>query len=149
MARTVRVEGLRELEKALGELPKATGKAVLRRVLKKRAEPVAGDFRSKVRVDEGDLRDSVGVSTKLTRRQASQHRRMGDRATVEMFIGAGGLTQAITEEFGTVDQAPHPGLRPAWDSGKFRVLAGLKDDIWAEIKKSADRLAKRLAKRRG
>lgn len=147
MARqTVRVHGLKELDKALGELPKSTGKAVLRRVLRKNAEPVAEAARPLTRVKEGDLRASIGVGTKLTRRQSKLHRRLfrNDKASAEMFVGAGGLPQAITEEFGTIDQAPHPFMRPAWDAQKHRVLDGIKNDLWTEI----DRAAKRLARKR-
>ena len=143
---TQRVEGLRELEKALAELPKATGKNTLRRVFRNRAKPIADNYRSRVRVDQGDLRDGIGVSTKLTKRQRALHRKQGSKAAVEMFIGAPGLPQAITEEFGTIDQAPHPGLRPAWDAGKQRLLDAFAKDLWMEIEKSAQRLARKAAK---
>lgn len=149
MAReTFRIDGLKELDRALGELPKSMGKSVLRRVLRNRAQPIAEDYRNAVRVDQGDLKRSIGVGTKLTRRQRSQHRRMfrDNRASVEMFVGAGGLAQAITEEFGTVDQSPHPGLRPAWDAGKGPLLSGLKADLWSEVRKAAARHAKRQAR---
>lgn len=145
---TIKIDGLKSVEEALKTLPASTGKSVLRRVLKKRAQPIADDYASKVRVDEGALRDSIGVSSRLTKRQGSLHRKMfkDDRASVELFLGAGGLTQAITEEFGTVDQPAHPGLRPAWDAGRKAILEGIKDDLWAEVQKSAARRAKKLAK---
>jgi HK97 gp10 family phage protein len=146
MAGRVRIDGLRELEAALKELPKATGKGVLRRVLKDRAEPIAADARSKVRVDQGTLRDSIGVSTKLSRRQRGQHKKIGSKAAVEMFVGAGALTQAITEEFGTVDMSPHSFMRPAWDSNKSAILDGIADDLWAELRKAAARRAKKAAR---
>lgn len=146
---TQRVKGLRELEKALAELPRATGKNTLRRVLRNRAKPIADDYRSRVRVDQGALRDGIGVSTKLTKRQRALHRKQTSKAAVEMFIGAPGLPQAITEEFGTVNQAPHPGLRPAWDAGKQKLLDGFAEDLWTEISKSAARLARKAAKLKG
>jgi HK97 gp10 family phage protein len=145
---TVSVDGLKELDIALGELPKATAKGVLRRVLRMAAQPVANDYASSVRVDQGELRDSAGVGTKLTRRQQSAHRKMfrNDKASVEMFVGAGGLAQAITEEFGTIDQSPHPALRPAWDSNKDAVLNTIKTELGAEITKAAARLARKQAR---
>ena len=148
MAEAVTVEGLRELETALKDLPKAAAKAVLRRTLKTAAQPIADEFRSKVHVDEGALRDSIGVGTKLTKRQRSVHRKMfkNDKASVEMFVGAGGLTQAITEEFGTPDVAANPALRPAWDGGKDQVLETIKTELWSEIEKAAARLARKAAK---
>jgi HK97 gp10 family phage protein len=141
----VRIEGLKELQTALRALPDATAKRVVRRVLKKRAEPIAAHARSLTPVDEGDLKQSIGVSTKLTRRQRRM-RRKGARDDIEMFIGAGALPQAHMQEFGTQHNAPRAFLRPAWDAGKDALLQGLKDDLWAEIEKSAARLARKRAK---
>jgi len=143
----VRVEGLRELDQALGQLSKATGKNVLRRVGRKALEPVAEKARSLAPVDEGDLRDSIGVGTKLTTRQRKLHRRAGDRSTVEVFAGAGGLPQATLREFGGDGSPAHPYLRPAWDSLKHRVLVSIKDMLGTEIEKSARRAARRAAKK--
>ncbi|WP_274875079.1 hypothetical protein [Sinorhizobium meliloti] len=43
----VSIEGLKQLDQALAELPKATGKAVLRRTLIKAGEPLADDMRAR------------------------------------------------------------------------------------------------------
>lgn len=148
----VRIEGLREVERALAELPKATGKNVLRRVLKARAQPIANAARSMAPDDPAtggdDLHTSIGVSTVLSKRQKGQHKKMfrNDKAAVEMFVGAGALPQAHLQEFGTVNHGPQPFLRPAWDAGKTAVLDGIKDDLWIEIDKAAARLAKKQAK---
>jgi HK97 gp10 family phage protein len=136
----LRVEGLKELEQAMMGMKAATAKGVARRVLLKRAEIFAEDMRPRVRVDQGELRDSIGVGTKLTTRQRRLHRKGSD---VEVFAGAGGLTQAITEEFGTTDQAAHPAARPAWEATKMKMLDGLKDDLAAEIEKTAKRVRRR------
>lgn len=164
MAQTVRVEGLRELEAALKDLSKATGKSVLRRVLLKRAEPVAAAARAMAPDDPDtggyDLRKSITVGTKLSRRQASLNRaatgggarmtaegfRSDPKNSVEVFVGAGPVPHAHLQEFGTVNHGPQPFMRPAWDANKNGVLAGLKDDLWAEIEKAAKRLAKKAAK---
>lgn len=151
MAVRVKVEGLRELDRALAELPKATGKNVLRRVLRKAATPMADSMRAKAPVDEGALRASIGVGTKLTRRQASQHRKMfkSDKASVELFVGAGGLPQAITQEFGTFKEPPQAFARPAWDAHRYQVLDVVAADLGEEIAKAAKRVARKLAKGRG
>src|SRR5699024_4921775 len=94
----VRVLGLSQLEQGLSELPRATGKNVLRRLLRERGKRIAERARNLAPVDEGALKDSIGVSTKLTR---SQRRRRRKKAAVEMFVGPGGHPQAITQEFGT------------------------------------------------
>lgn len=149
----VRVEGLRELDKALGQLTKATGKNVLRRVLRRRGQPLADDMRARAPDDPrtsgaADLRTSIGVGTKLSRNQAREHRKMfrNDKAAVEVFVGAGALPQAHLQEFGAAHHDPQPFARPAWDSGKTRLLEGIKDDLWAEVEKSAKRAARKRVK---
>jgi HK97 gp10 family phage protein len=158
MAITVKVDGLRELEAALGELPKATGKNVLRRVLLARGKPIADAARAMAPDDERtkghDLRKSIGVSTRLSGRQKGIHRSMfkDDKASVEVFVGAGPLPQAHIQEFKgggggyPGEKGPQPFMRPAWDAGKGAILDGIAADIWSEIKKSADRLARKTAR---
>jgi hypothetical protein len=136
----VKVEGLREVEQALLGMKTATAKGVVRRVLLSRAKMFADDMRPRVSVDQGALRDSIGVGTKLTRRQSKLNRK---GSPLEVYAGAGGLTQAITEEFGTVNQAPDPSARPAWDATHRRMLDGLVDDFTTEIAKTAARVRKR------
>jgi HK97 gp10 family phage protein len=148
MAKTVTVEGLRELDAALGNLPKSTGKAVLRRTLKKAAQPIIEEATAKVPVLTGALQISIGAGTKLTKRQARLHRKMfaSDRASVEMFVGAGGLAQATQAEFGNRHQAAEPYMRPAWDGNQDQALEIIKAELGAEIIKAAQRLAKKAAR---
>lgn len=150
MTETVQVTGLREVERALSEMPKATGKNVLRRVLKRRAQPVADAMSANAPRLSGDLAESAAVSTKLTKRQRAQHRKMfkNDKASVEMFVGMGGLAQATQQEFGNERHPPQPFTRPAWDQNKTALLEGLKADLWTEIEKAAARMAKKAAKGR-
>lgn len=151
MKTTVTVEGLRELDEALGELSKATARNVLRRVGVKALEPVAEDYRNSVRRRSNALANSAGVGTKLTRRQAALHRSdirrgLSDDNFVEVFAGPGGLPQAITEEFGTVDQAPQGDLRASWDSNKNGVLNTVASELGSEIEKARQRAARRAAR---
>ncbi|MFQ6756940.1 HK97 gp10 family phage protein, partial [Cereibacter sphaeroides] len=97
MSVTVSVTGLREIEAQLAKLSKATGKAALRRALKTAAQPLADLAQSKAPVgDTHTLAPSITVGTRLSERQAKRHRRMfrDDRASVEMFVGAGPLPSA-------------------------------------------------------
>ncbi|WP_268890732.1 HK97-gp10 family putative phage morphogenesis protein [Mesorhizobium xinjiangense] len=155
MATRVKIDGLKELERALAELPKATGKNVLRRTLRKAAQPVADAMRDKAPDDPNtggnDLRSSIAVSTKLSKRQKSQHRKMfkSDKASVEIFVGAGPLPQAHLQEFGAPQHGPQSFARPAWDANKRQVLDTIKDDLGEEIVKAAKRLAKKAAKAKG
>lgn len=148
MTTRVHVDGLSELKDALHELPKATAKNVMKRVLVKRGQPIAQHASSLARQKTGALKISFKVGTKLSRRQKAAHSKEGPDE-VEVFIGPSPLVQAITEEFGTSKQAAHPMLRPAWDSGKLAVLEGIGKDIWEEIEKAAARLARKAARRAG
>ncbi len=150
-----RIEGLKALDKALGQLPRATGKNVLRRVARKALEPIIDDAKGKVHVLSGRLRDSLAVSPKLSHRQKTLHVSMfaNKRSSIEMFGGAGAhsfVGQAVWTEFG-VDRGgkrttPHPFLRPAWDAGKMPMLNNIKQDLWTEIKRAADRVARKKAR---
>lgn len=154
----VHVEGLRELDQALKQLPKATGKAVLRRVLLKRAEPMRATAEAKAPRDTGGLARSATKGTKLSKRQRALHKGTGGprltadgwksdaKSEVEVFVGFPSSPKSIVQEFGSSEQSPQPFMRPAWDANKMGILEGLKDDLWAEVKKTAERRAKRLAR---
>lgn len=144
MARQVfKIEGLRELENALKELPKATGRHVLRRTLLKAGQPIAASAASRAPRLRGSLQMSITTGTKLSRRQRSLHKK---QSQVEVFVGAGALVQAITQEFGTRNHPPQPFMRPAWDTGQARALASIRDDLAAEIEKARQRLARKAAR---
>lgn len=164
---TVSLEGLRELDAALGELGKATGKNVLRRAARAALEPIAEEARSLVPVDSGALRDSIVVSSRLANGQAKlrysaamfarqgrdaavaamrNELRANGRSTVEMFIGAGQLPHAHLIEFGSAKNAPRPYLRPAWDAGQNKLLGDLKEILGGEIEKAAARQARKAAR---
>lgn len=138
-----RVEGLRDLEEALAEFPKATGKAVLRRALMKAGQPIADSAAARAPRLRGKLQMSIGTGTKLSRRQKSQHQ---PQSTVEIFVGAGALVQAITQEFGTRNHPPKAFMRPAWDENRMAALNSIKDELADEIMKTARRRAQKAAR---
>lgn len=150
----MKVEGLKELDKALGEIGKAAAKAVLKRVGLKALEPVADAARSIAPDDpetQGhDLRTSIGVGTKLSRNQARQKKNSvkagEEKFFAEVYAGAGPLPQAHLQEFGAKGDPPQPFMRPAWDGNKTRVLDAIKSDLGAEIMKTAKRQAARRAR---
>jgi HK97 gp10 family phage protein len=162
----VTIEGLKDVDDALKDLPKAVGKNILRRVLKKIAEPIAADMRARApddpRTKSRDLKASIYVGTKLNDRQKSLHRKAsgggGPRLTsagwksdpktlVEMFVGVDPRSpQGAWQEFGTYAHPAQPFARPAWDGNKDKALATIKADLWAEIEKAAARAARKSAR---
>lgn len=156
MARGVKVsvEGLREVDAALGELGKATGRNVLRRVALARLEPMAEEAQRLApdNPDTGgnDLKDSIAVSTKLAGYAKRLNKRSKSEAEAHMGpAGKGGAKaprQGSLQEFGTKNHGPQPFMRPAWDSGKDAMLDGIADDLWAAVKKAAARKARKAAR---
>ena len=145
MARNVRfkLEGLKELEQALGELPRATQRNVLRRVLEDAGEPIARAARSRAPRDVGNLVESIDVSQRLTRRQKARHQKV---AGVEMHVGAGANPQSITQEFGTFKEPAQPFMRPAWDGEKHGAMNLIYNSLWGEIEAAAARAARKAAR---
>jgi HK97 gp10 family phage protein len=161
MKTSVRLEGARELDKALEELPKATGRNVMRRAATKALQPVIDTARPLVPQDEGSLKESLKVTTRLSKRQAAlmrQQYRAEGKAAVNVFAGPAALPHAHLVEFGTKPRyhkksgkfvgqmKPRPFMRPAWDSKKDDVLASFQKIMWGEIEKAAQRLARKAAR---
>ncbi len=148
----IRLEGFKELDKALGQLPKATAKGVLRRVLKRAAKPIDDSASALAPVETGKLERSVIVGTKLTRSQrgggvsiTEGGFRSAAKNYVEVHIGTA-MSRGVFQEFGTIDHLASPFMRPAWDNNKDRALGIIKSELGTEIEKSAKRYAKKLAK---
>ncbi len=146
MKTRVSIEGVKELDEALGQLTQSAGKGVLRRVGRKALVPFDEAWRAKAPRLSGQLQESGGIGSKLTRSQRQAHER---DATVEVFAGPGPNPQAVTQEFGTVNHAAQPFMRPAWDETKDQVLDSVKDQLGAEIEKAAKRAARKAARAAG
>jgi len=144
----MKTEGFAEIERELSKLSKVAGKGVLRRALKKAGEPLAESMRSRAPRNDDELAQSIGVSTKLSKRQRSRHRKMfkDDRASVEVFVGAGALPQAHLQEFGTVFHAAQPFARPAWDADRVPLLGRLATLTREELDKAIARALRRAKK---
>lgn len=141
----VRIEGLKELERALGQLPKSTAKGVLRQVLRDAAEPLARNARQLAPKDEYHLYDSIDVSTKLSRRQRSLHREENKPTFQEMFVGTNNPA-GVQQEFGNHRHPAQPFMRPAWDAEQQPTLERISNSLWLRISQAAARLARKASK---
>jgi hypothetical protein len=140
---TFKIEGLRELDEALKELPKATARAVLLRTLKKEGQPIADAGAARAPRLTGGLAQSYAVGTKLSRRQRKLNRK---QSMVEVYVGPTPQAKSVQTEFGNAHQAAHPHMRPAWDGNVMRVLEGIKRTLSEEIEKTRVRLARKAAR---
>jgi hypothetical protein len=144
----VQLEGFAELDRNLTRLTAAAGKGVLRRSLKKAAEPLAFMANQNAPVGEtGEYAESFAYSTKLNKRQASLHRKMfrNDRASVEGFVGTNDPA-GVQQEFGNVNHGPQPALRPAWDADRLDLLDRLGEIMAVELDKSIKRAERKAAR---
>lgn len=145
MARREEVDGLADLDRALAELPKGLAGGVLRRVLVKRAEPVRDRWKANAPRESGAYAESVIVGTRLTGRQAKQARREG-KDFAEVYVGTADPA-GMQQEFGNVNHPAQAHARPAWDAMQDATLAGIGEDLAAEIEKTRVRVARRAAAR--
>ena len=152
MKTTVHVSGLRELDAALGTLPKATAKAVLRRIGIKALQPMAETARELAPDDPEtggrDLKESitVGSQSKLNPRQRQMNKRRDDKSFVEVYMGTADPA-GVQQEFGNVNHGPQSFMRPAFEQNAEGAIKIVGADLGDEITKTAARLAKRAAKK--
>ena len=173
---SVRVEGLNELDKALGELPKATARNVLKRILLKAGTPIRDAAKANAPYKEGELRESIAVSSRMKNKTgnaeyaAAMRAGLGKDAAVaamrgarraaggkgsfaEVAVGPGkakdkaGAIKRIVQEFGSRYVAPKAYMRRAWEAQKHRALEIIKADLGDEIMRTAKRVAKNAARR--
>lgn len=150
---TIKVEGLKELDRALSEMKTATARGVVRRTMMKALQPMA-DEASRLAPDDPrtngqDLHRSIKVGDALKAGRSMLTKGFGfkdGQVTVWMGPTREGYPQAIMQEFGTVNQPAQPYMRPAWDGGKDALLDGLAKGMAAEITKTAERAARKAAR---
>lgn len=147
MKSMIKLTGFKPAEKALAELPKATGQSVLTRVGKRALEPMRAKAESLAPVDQGELKKSIAISKRRTRRvKKDAEPKRGVALAMGPSSGKGVLNYAALEEFGTVNAPAQPFMRPAWDSEAEPALETIKAELWDEIDKSAKRHARKQAK---
>ena len=145
MAKQVfKIEGLAELDEALvalaEEFSERNAKNVLRSALKDGGQLVADAGEALAPRLSGKLADSYTVGAKLSRRQKRANRK---ESQIEVYVGPTPHPKSVQTEFGNSHQAPHPHLRPAWDSTWRSAL----NHIVARTKERLEKTRKRLARK--
>lgn len=167
---TLKVEGLRELDAALGQFSKATARGVLHRALRKASVPIRDQAKADAPVDTGELRDSIVIRTQSTggsagkqafaaamrsgssRAEAASAARAANReagrqplsATVSVAAEA---PHAVFAEFGARGKSGNMFLTAAMRSRAKDALALVGKELGSEIQKTAKRVAARRAKK--
>lgn len=143
---SAKVEWLIGSDKALAEVgTKATQKNILVRTLKKAAKPIDDQASAMAPIDTGKLQISVITGTQLTRNQRGTAYKNGKLGVAEVHVGTA-MSRGLFQEFGTYKMPAHPFMRPAWEANKNRAQEIIGTELWVEIRKSAERAARKAAK---
>lgn len=147
MKMVVKTRGFRELEKKLSQLAEATGRNVLRRVAKGALEPMADEAARRAPEERGVLAFSIVVGEGRTRRARTNFLRVrGIQMAMGPATGFGATYYAAHVEFGTIDTPAQPYMRPAWDTGKFKALEYVQDNLALEVEKAIGRVQKKAGR---
>lgn len=151
MARsTFKIEGFAELDRELGRLSKASGKAALRKAGINAMEPTARLARSYAPDDPRtigalDLTESIVVSSRVKVGRARQRLPEG-KYTTNVYMGPTRKAyHGIFQEFGTINHRAQPFMRPAWDQDRKNIVDRLRLELWDTISAALDRARKRGA----
>lgn len=171
MARkTVRIEGLKELEEALQELPRATGGNVLKRAILKPANVFrdyaaqlapkrTGRLKQEIKVSKPKIITAGKAAFAQAMREGATRAEAGQAARAANAAAGGKGRHAVVHvgpthrgfyglfgEFGTVHHPPHPFMRPAWDALAPSMGDMIRDTLAEEIEKARQRLARKAAR---
>lgn len=165
---TIKFEGLKELEDALLELPKATQGNVLKRAAVAAASDLA-DYASALAprgptrklsqgikvakpkiINPGTAAFASAMKEGSTRAEAAAAARAANQAaggkgrSVITSVGpTKSLFYGLFQEFGTRFHPPKPFMRPAWDALKTSMLETIARVLGEEIEKARKRIARK------
>lgn len=141
-------KGFKELEQALvSELPKATAKSVLRRTAINAMKHIEARAKQLAPRDEGDLAESI--TTKNVKAVRVSRTRYAASKGVAVATGPTGREEggnAAWQEFGTVNMAAQPFMRPAADGESKTVIDDVRTELTSQIEKARKRIASKTAK---
>jgi HK97 gp10 family phage protein len=146
MKATVKVEGLKDLESALSELPKLTRRNAGKRALMKAAQPMFEEAQRRAPELTGYLKTHFYIGRPLSPRQ-KRLQRGANKPDVEIFLGPDSAKRGVMQEFGTQNHAPQPFMRPAFDNNVWKAIGTIKEILSEEIMKAARRVARKAARR--
>ena len=150
---TVKVGGLKELEKALNALDHDLHKKVLKAAGKAAMAPVAVSVRNNVPRDTGGLAGTIRLSATTDPRRL---KKAGRKASMIASVSAGrgsrknGITghQALNIEYGSSRNRARPFMRPAIQGKERSTILHFRKHLRKGVEKSARTQARRNIKLR-
>jgi len=161
---TVKVRGLRELERAIRKLPRLMGKRVLTKALRAGALPMAAAMKQRAPVESGRLRRSIVSRASASIQSGTVAIKIGPSkaAWYAHFVEFGTATHNIRSKLlgprlklrdgRIVRKVSHPGaaaqpfMRPAFDETKTLAANIIKQQLVTEVEKAARKLARGSAR---
>lgn len=134
-----KLEGFKELGRALNDLKKTTRRNIMKRAMSSALEPMRAEAAEGAPRDSGFLAAHVDTGTKLSRRAKSKGKKQSEH---EMYMGTTARA-GIRQEYGTKNFPPQPFMRPAWDNHKVDTINRLAVEVEDEIDKAVARAARK------
>lgn len=133
---SIKIDGLKEMDKALRGLGAELGAKTLRGALMDAATPMLNEMKALVPIDKGGLKKTLGKRSKIDKK--------GVNAPAIIRVGAvrKGAWKAHFIEFGTSRTPAQPFIRPAFDKSD-EVIQRFKSRLGPRIEKAARKLAKK------
>ena len=137
MAIKIKLKGGKELQRKLSRLSSTAARKVVRPAARKAATPINKEMKRQVGTDDKALRRSIGVRAKTYRQSGAVSMIVGPRVHQAGFAGSDGeivSTQEIVRrgterEFGTLDNAPDPFVRPTASAVEGQVVSIMGKEI--------------------
>jgi HK97 gp10 family phage protein len=122
MRPTLKIKGFDELEKKMERLSKALPNRTQRKIESSGAEILLREMEALIPVRTGALREDLDIVVNAG----------------SVTVGPSGQTafRAHFLEFGTVNHAAQPFIRPAFDNTEGRIKADIKSSLRSEINKA-------------
>ncbi len=136
---TLKIEGFKELEDALRNLPQEVAGKVMRDALKRASQPMAEEAKRRApRSDDpgpgGHMADSIDVRTMRVTDGL-------DDVETHLWIGPDRAHfYGLFQEFGTVHQGAKPFMRPAFDGLAQDTIDQFGKELGASIERAARKL---------
>jgi len=136
---TQNVAGLKELNKALEQLPGKLQDKAIKNAMAAGARVIRKEARRLVPVETGTLQESIVVSRTVQQK--------GRRRTIKggVVVGIKDEARAYSHlvEFGTSRASAHPFLRPALDNQQRAAINKIGPKIGSEVEKQARKLGEK------
>jgi len=130
-----KIDGAKEMNRLLKELPTNVAIRVGDQALKAGAKPIVAEAKRLVPVLSGELRDSITA-------EPERKRKPQDARVILIGFKKPASRRAHLTEFGTAHSAAKPFMRPALDSKAGEAL----DEMGKALAQGIDREAAKLAK---